>query len=132
MTGAEFTPLALCSRACPFVTLRASDIGGPSTRQRVLARRSELPSWLTEWSSQLALGQNLVAVAMGRAGLGSTTRIRSIVSFPARSGRAPFAHVYVEEIEASRSSPPGGAPFHVVRCGALPSYVRFIELVRST
>jgi hypothetical protein len=121
-------PLTVLSRRWPFVTLAASDLTGPPSRQRVVASVARLPAWLQEWSPHLTLGQALVAVTMGRARLGSTIRIRSIVRFAADRGRPAFAHIYVEEVEGAGTAPRTGAPLHVVRCSKLPNQIRFIEV----
>jgi hypothetical protein len=125
------SPLTVLSRACPFVTLGASDLGGPAVRRRVVSGAFGLPDWLREWSRYLELGHSLVAVAMGRSRLGSTTKIRSIVAFAASAARPAFAHVYVEELEATGPAPREGAPLHVVRCAKLPRDVHFVELPRQ-
>jgi hypothetical protein len=124
--------LAILSRQLPVVTLHASDLDGPKARQRVLWQRGPLPSWLSSWCRYLCLGQSLVVVAMGRARLGSTTRIKAIVSYAPTQGHPPFAHIYVEETAQAGSSPRSAAPIHVVRCAALPERVRFVEVGSSS
>jgi hypothetical protein len=123
--------LIVLSRQHPFVTLHASDLDGPKVRERVLWQRGPVPTWLSSWCCYLSLGQSLVAVAMGRKRVGSTTRIKSIVSYAPTDARPAFAHIYVEERETPGRSPRSAAPFHIVRCSALPERVRFIEVASS-
>jgi hypothetical protein len=124
-------PLTVLSQTCPFVTLAASDLTGPPSRQRVLARAAHLPDWLRAWERYVTLGQTLVAVSMGRARLGSTIRISSIIRFAATNGRPAFSHIYVQELEVDSGAPRSGAPIHVIRCAMLPTHTRFIEVPSS-
>jgi hypothetical protein len=124
-------PVAVLSRQLPFVTLHASDLGGPGARQRVLWQQGPVPSWLSSWCCLVGLGQSLVAVAMGRARLGSTTRIKSIISYAPTDAHPAFAHIYVEETELAGGPARSAAPIHVVRCLALPRGVRFVEVPSS-
>ena len=120
-------PVAL-SRTHPFVTVLLSDLTGPSKRQRLIVRDRPLPDWLREEAPLLAPGFDLVVGAMGRARLGSRTRIQSIVVYPAKLETPEIAYVYVEEREADGRAARSAAPVHVVRCATLPKVVRFVEV----
>lgn len=125
-------PIAL-SRTCSFITVLLSDLDGPSKRQRLVVRERPLPDWLGDRAPLLGSGFDLVVVAMGKARLGSRTRIQSIVVYPARPDAPEVAYVYVEEREAEGRGTRDAAPVHVVRCAKLPKVVRFVEVSpRST
>jgi hypothetical protein len=125
--------LTVLSRSQPFITLHASDLDGPKTRQRVICRDQETPPWLAAYAHYVEPGRVLLAVAMGRARLGATTRIRSIVTFAPQRGREPFSCIYVEEdAGAAGAAARLAAPVHIVRCGALPRQVRFVEVTSET
>jgi hypothetical protein len=119
-------PIAL-SRSHPFVTVLLSDLNGPTQRLRLVVRERCLPEWLREHAPLLGPGLDLVVGAMGKARVGSRTRIRSIVVYPARLQAPEFAYVYVEEHEADGRSARTAAPLHVVRCATLPQVVHFVE-----
>jgi len=120
-------PVAL-SRTHPFVTVLLSDLSGPSKRQRLVVRERPLPVWLREHAPLLGPGFDLVVGAMGKAGLGSGTRIQSIVVYPAQLETPEIAYVYVEEHEAHGRPARDAAPVHIVRCATLPKVVRFVEV----
>jgi hypothetical protein len=120
-------PRLALSRTQGFVTLYSSDLDGPRARQRAVARDASVPEWLSAFSRDVQSGLTVVAVAMGRARLGSTTRIRSIVIYPAAVSGHEVAYVYVEEREVKGTTARTAAPIHVVRCLALPRDVRFVE-----
>ncbi|HVY29608.1 MAG TPA: hypothetical protein VHB79_23775 [Polyangiaceae bacterium] len=124
--------LTVLSSRQPFVTLHASGLDGPKTRQRVICRDQETPPWLAAYARYVEPGQVLLAVAMGRARLGATTRIRSIVTFKPQRGREPFTCVYVEEDAREGTAARVAAPVHIVRCDALPRQVRFVEVASET
>jgi len=65
---------------------------------------------------------------MGRAALGSQTRVESIVSYSPSAEPGAFARVYVEEITVRSTAGRSAAPIHVLRCHSRPQNVRFIEL----
>ena len=120
-------PVAL-SRAHPFVTVVLSDLEGPSQRQRLVLRERPLPDWLQNHASLLGPSFDCVVAAMGRARLGSHTRIQSIVVYPAQPNAPETAYVYVVEREAAGRAARDAAPAHVVRCAKLPKVVRFVEV----
>jgi hypothetical protein len=120
--------LTLFSRQQALVTLHASELGGPRARQRLIYRGGPLPTWLEAYAPFLGPGQTLVAVAMGRVRLGSTTKIRSIITYPAVAGRPASAYIYVEETECGSRAERSAAPVHIVRCEALPQQVQFVEV----
>jgi hypothetical protein len=120
--------LELRSQRVPFITLHASGLDGPRQRQRVLVRRQPWPAWLSPYVAYLRPEHCVLLVSMGRAVLGSQTRIQSIVVYSGTAGRSPFACVYVEEVAARGHAGRVAAPVHVVRCASLPSDVRFVEL----
>jgi len=120
-------PRLALSRTQGFVTLHLSDLDGPRARQRAVVPGPPLPEWLSAFAGDLQTGLTVVAVAMGRSRLGSTTRIRSIVVYPAAVAGHDVAYVYVEEHEAKGILPRTASPIHVVRCLPLPKDVRFVE-----
>jgi hypothetical protein len=124
--------LTVLSRSQPFITLHASALDGPKTRQRVICRDQHTPPWLAAYARYIQPGQVLLAVAMGRARLGATTRIRSIVTFTPQRGRQPFTCIYVEEDAGAGTADRVAAPVHIVRCGALPGPLRFVEVTSET
>jgi hypothetical protein len=120
-------PIAL-SRTHPFVTLLLSDLNGPSRRQRLVLRNPPFPDWLRSYAALIGPGFDLVVGAMGRARLGSRTRIQSIVVYPAQHEMPEMAYVYVEERAAGDRATRDAAPVHIVRCARLPTIVRFVEV----
>ncbi len=124
-------PIVL-SRSHPFSTVRFSDLEGPSRRQRLVLRQGPLPSWLREHAALLGPGFDCVVAAMGKARLGSQTRIQSIVVYPAQADRPEAAYVYVTEHEAQARATPSVFPVHVVRCTKLPQTVHFVEIPPSS
>jgi hypothetical protein len=120
-------PVAL-SRTHPFVTVLLSDLNGPTKRQRLVLRERPLPDWLREHAPLLGPGFDWVVAAMGKARLGSKTRIQSIVVYPAQREAPEVAYVYVEECEAVSRAARNAGPVHVVRCAKLPKVVRFVEV----
>ena len=135
MPPSKRTPLrhpVVLSRTHPFVTLLLSDLNGPSKRQRLVLREPSLPDWLREHTPLLGPGFDLVVGAMGKARLGSRTRIQSIVVYPARLELPEIAYVYVEEREAAGRATPDAAPVHVVRCPKLPKVVRFVDVAAQS
>ena len=121
-------PVAL-SVVHPFVTVTYSDLSGPSQRQRLVLRGQPVPRRLESLMVQVRLGHHVVVAAMGRACIGSSTRIRSIVVYPARCDAPEVAYVYVEEIDEGLRCAREAAPIHVVRCAPLPGRVRFVEVL---
>ena len=87
-----------------------------------------MPSWVRCFVPGVPPGETIVAIAGGRARRAGTTRIRSIIVYPARESVPEIAYVYVEEWPTGARLAEGSAPFHVVRCSALPDRVRFIEV----
>jgi hypothetical protein len=83
---------------------------------------------MRSYAALIGPGFDLVVGAMGRARLGSSTRIQSIVVYPAQHEMPQIAYVYVEEREARDSAVRDAAPIHVVRCARLPKNVRFVEV----
>lgn len=120
--------LVALSRAVPFVTVLLSDLEGPSQRQRLVPRERPLPDWLGAHASVLGPSFDCVVAAMGKARLGSHTRIQSIVVYPAQPQAPETAYVYVAEREAAGRATRDAAPVHVVRCAKLPRVVRFVEV----
>jgi hypothetical protein len=120
-------PVAL-SRAHSYVTVLLSDLNGPSERQRLVVRERPLPDWLRDQAPLFGAGFDCVVASMGKASLGSRTRIQSIVVYPARGDVPEVAYVYVEEREADSRAKRDAAPVHVVRCAKLPKVVRFVEV----
>lgn len=121
--------LTVLSKKQSFITLHASGLDGPKTRQRLVCRDESVPEWLSTYAPYFRLGRVIIAVAMGRTRLGSVTRIRSIVSFTPLHGQEPFACVYVEEQAGGESSTRTAAPVHIVGCPQLPKIVRFVEVI---
>lgn len=121
--------LTVASKRLPFVTLHASDLDGPRTRQRLLCYGRPERDWLVPYAAHVGVGQVMIAVGMGRAALGATTRVRSIVSFAPFQGREPFACIYVEEHAGPATGARLAAPVHIVRCAGLPARFRFVEIV---
>lgn len=125
--------LQLLSKRVSFITLHASGLDGPRQRQRLIVRKQPLPSWLSPYAAYVGPEHCVLLVSMGRAALGSSIRIRSIVSYARTAQRSAFACVYVEEAAIRGLGARAAAPVHVVRCSALPQDVRFVELpVRSS
>lgn len=122
---------AVISRARPFATIFLSDFGGRRTRQRLIVRGEPVPAWLSGLVPRVPPGETVVVAARGRAKGGATTRIRSIIVYPARQGVPELAYVYVEEWDTGARPSDSGAPFHVVRCAELPPDVRFVEIAHE-
>lgn len=117
------------SRTHPFVTLLLSDLNGPNKRQRLVMGEAPLPDWLRGQSLLFGPGFGFVVAAMGKARLGSRTRIQSIVVYPAQLEVPEIAYVYIEEHTAGGRGARAAAPVHVVRCAPLPRTVRFVEVL---
>jgi hypothetical protein len=83
---------------------------------------------MRSYATLIGPGFDLVVGAMGRARLGSRTRIQSIVVYPAQHEMPEIAYVYVEERVAGDRTARDAAPVHVVRCARLPKNVRFVEV----
>ena len=128
MISSRSQPPSLLSRTHPFITLHASNVDGPRTRHRLVWRGGPVPDWLTAYAPYGGLGQSLIVVTMGRARLGSSTRIQSVVVYPARPEGPEMAYVYVEETQLKTALSRNGHPIHVVRCAPLPKEVRFVEV----
>ena len=120
--------LTFASVHVPFVTVHASDLDGPRNRERLMCRGRPARSWLAPYAAHLAGSQVMLVVAMGRAALGATTRIRSIIKFAPSGSGSTFACVYVEESAGPAGRPRGASPVHVVGCRDLPDDVRFVEV----
>jgi hypothetical protein len=116
------------SEARPFATVVLSDFDGPRGRDRHVLRGEPMPGWVRSFVPRTPVGETVVAVAGGRAKGACTTRIRSIIVYPARASVPEIAYVYVEEWPTGARVTGGSAPFHIVRCGALPERVRFVEV----
>ena len=120
--------LILTSRARPFATVVQSDFGGPRSRQRLVVSDSFIPAWLSAFVRQFHATETIIAVAGGRAKEALTTRVQAIIVYPATGAAPETAYVYLEERFTGAQVSDPTAPFHVVRCSALPEHVRFVEV----
>jgi hypothetical protein len=126
--GAVTNALVLTSEARPFATVVLSDFDGPRVRRREVLREDPLPGWVRCFVPRVPTSETIVAIAGGRVRGASTTRIRSIIVYPARESVPAIAYIYVEESLTGARVAGGSAPFHVARCSALPERVRFVEV----
>jgi len=90
-----------------------------------------MPDWVRCFVPRVPTGESVVAIAGGRVRGASTTRVRSIIVYPTRGTEPEIAYVYVEEWLTGARVAEGSAPFHIVRCSALPARVRFVEVPRE-
>ncbi|MEI9936617.1 MAG: hypothetical protein WDO69_05270 [Pseudomonadota bacterium] len=120
--------LVLASRARPFATVVQSDFGGPRSRQRLVVSDGFIPAWLFKFTREIPATETVIAVAGGRAKDAVTTRVRAIIVYPATEFAPEIAYVYLEEWLTGAEVSERSAPFHVVRCAALPEHVRFVEV----
>lgn len=111
------------------IMVYASELNGPRTRHRLVLRRGQaIPDWLRSFVPYVGSAHDLIVCAMGRARVGSSTRICSVVIYPRRGATPETAFVYVEELDVGSTPLRDACPIHVVLCSALPELVHFIEV----